>query len=183
MAVNDDQETPSPETPPWGEQATLGLKPLSPNLEPEVYRFVAELRIIFGHTGISLGEFARRHYRDKSALSRYLSGNRIPSRDLLDELIAEITGLRGLPLSIDMESHLHRLHLGALESRDRRAYQIQLLNDLLEKSTTELWQARQRIKELESQLSQNEDELSGERQLTSVTGIESGTGDRLVSRF
>ena len=99
MAANDDQGMPVPDTAPRAQSAVLGLKPISPNLEPQVRLFVAELRSVFGQLEISLGEFARRHYRDKSGLSRFLSGNRIPSRELLDELIAEITRLRGIPLT------------------------------------------------------------------------------------
>src|SRR6266487_2006732 len=179
MTANDDQETPSPEVPPGVERVTLELKPLSRDLEPEVYRFVVELRGIFGYLGISLGEFARRHYRDKSVLSRYLSGNRIPSRELLDELIAEVTSLLDVPLTMEMDSHLHKLHLGALESRDPRAYEIQVLTDHLDKSTKELWQARQRIKELEIQLTQLETALPAGRQLAVITEGESElAGDR-----
>ncbi|MGD0609139.1 MAG: hypothetical protein ABSA53_36870 [Streptosporangiaceae bacterium] len=141
MTASDDREITPPDMPPRAESATLGLKPISLDLEPAVQQFVTELRRVFSKLEISLGEYSRRNYRDKSVLSRYLSGNRIPSRELLDELIDEISRTRSIPLSAEAENRLHKFHLEALASRDRRAYQIQVLTDLLENATTELWQA------------------------------------------
>jgi serine/threonine protein kinase len=169
MAKSDDREMALPDLPTRVEATVAGLKPLPPDLEPDVLRFVTELRRIFGQLEMSLGQYARLHYRDKSGLSRYFSGNRIPSRELLDELIADVTRMRGIPLTVEADSHLRQLHLDALAARDRRAYHIQVLTDQLENATTELWQTKRRIKELEDELSQRESALNdlrvGTRQL------------------
>jgi glycerol-3-phosphate dehydrogenase len=158
-----------PDLPAADRAAGFDLKPASAELEPEVLRFVTELRQIFGQLGTTLGQYARFHHRDKTGLSRYLSGARIPPRAILDELVADITRTQGAPMTAEAENHLRQLHMDALACRDRRAYQVQVITDHLQNATTELRETKRRIKELEEELVQRETALNdltaGTRQL------------------
>lgn len=169
MDRRDDQVVPLPDLPERVEAAVTGLRPMSLNLEPDVARFAEELRRIFGGLEMSLGQYAHIHHRDKSGLSRYLSGSRVPPRAILDELISDFTKICGIPLTAEADSHLRQLHLAALACRDQRAYQVQVITDKLENATTELWQTKRQVKELEEELARRESTLhdltAGTRQL------------------
>lgn len=132
------------------------LKPISPELEPEVLAFVTELRRMFALLEMSLGQYARLHHRDKSGLSRYLNGTRVPPRAIIAEILTDITKTLGTPVTPEVESHLNQLHLDALAARDRRAYQVQVITDRLEDATTELRLTKRQVKDLEGELSARE---------------------------
>ena len=67
------------------------LKPLDPDLRPEVRAWVDELRAVWRVTGLSMGQFAVLHPFDKGTISRYLSGQRVPGeRHFLDTLLTTL---------------------------------------------------------------------------------------------
>ncbi|GGR14686.1 hypothetical protein WEB32_20535 [Streptomyces netropsis] len=75
------------------------------------------LRALFEMLGTSLRSFAARHHMDPSALSRYLSGSRIPPREFLQLLVREVSIHRGLEVAPEAVQHLYELHLATLRSR------------------------------------------------------------------
>ncbi|MCC5581233.1 hypothetical protein IMZ11_37065 [Microtetraspora sp. AC03309] len=132
---------------------------LPDDLEREVREFAGQLREIFGMLHMSLGQYAALNYMDKGALSRYLSGRRIPARPFLDGLLGELTKARGRPVTTEVREHLHDLHLRALESRDKQAFQVQVVTDQLATATTELRETRNQVKSLQEVLAAREQQV------------------------
>ncbi|MFH8776219.1 hypothetical protein [Streptomyces sp. NPDC017958] len=61
---------------------------------PELRQVLAKaLRGAFEVMQITLREYARRHHLSVSVVSRYLSGNRLPSKDFIEKTI-ELAGTR-----------------------------------------------------------------------------------------
>jgi hypothetical protein len=71
------------------------LSPLDTDLPPECRALADALRDIFAMLETSINEFATRCNRDKGALSRYLSGKRVPPREFVEALLSEARRARG----------------------------------------------------------------------------------------
>lgn len=135
------------------------LQPLADDLEPEVRAFVERLREIFGMTQMSLGQFAHLRYRDKGAVSKYLSGKRMPPRDFVDDLLEELAHEHGAPATPELRDLVRELHLRALQVRDAQSYRLQVLTDQLEIATTDLRQSRSYADYLQGQLTDRQEEV------------------------
>lgn len=82
------------------------LRELSKEL-PELHRALANaLRGAFGVMQITLREYAGRHHLSVSVVSRYLSGNRLPSEGFIEQTI-ELAGTR---LTVEDATTLRDLH-------------------------------------------------------------------------
>ena len=137
-----------------------GLKPLDPEagLSPEVLEWAGELRTIWDATGLSLNQFTCEHGAgviDKSTISRYLHGKRVPREPwFLDKLLAIQAG-NGKPVTPAVREHLTELHLRALETAHPHEYRVRLANDQLKIALTSQRQAERYARDLEEQIAEH----------------------------
>lgn len=114
---------------------------------------VRELRTLFEGLGVSQNRYAARVYLDKSVLSRYLSGERIPRWDFVRQLLVESTMKRdGVPPTTEVVKHLRSLHHAALEASGSTAHKLQLLQEQLAEADAQAQRADRRENELERAL-------------------------------
>jgi hypothetical protein len=128
------------------------LKPLDPDLRPEVRVWVDELRAVWQATGLSMGQFAVLHPFDKGTISRYLSGHRVPGeRHFLDTLLATLESYRR-PVTPAVREYLTGLQMSALEAAHPHEYRVRLVKDELEVALTGRLEAERYARALEEQL-------------------------------
>jgi transcriptional regulator with XRE-family HTH domain len=128
------------------------LKPLDPDLRPEVRVWVDELREVWQATGLSMGQFAVLHPFDKGTISRYLSGHRVPGeRHFLDTLLTMLESC-GRPVTPDVREYLTGLQMSALEAAHPHEYRVRLVKDELEVALTGRLEAERYARALEEQL-------------------------------
>jgi hypothetical protein len=146
-----------------GEIASLpasGLKPLDPELRPEVRAWVRELRTVWQAARLSIGQFAVRHPFDKGTVSRYLSGHRVPSdRHFLDMLLSTLES-NGQPVTPAVRDHLTSLQMRALEAAHPHEYRMRLVKDELEIALTSKLEAERYARVLEGQLTERNREIT-----------------------
>jgi hypothetical protein len=128
------------------------LKPLDPDLRPEVRVWVDELRAVWQATGLSMGQFAVLHPFDKGTISRYLSGHRVPGeRHFLDTLLTTLEAY-GRPVTPTVREYLTGLQMCALEAAHPHEYRVRLVKDELEVALTGKLEAERYARALEEQL-------------------------------
>jgi hypothetical protein len=128
------------------------LKPLDPDLRPEVRVWVDELRAVWQATGLSMGQFAVLHPFDKGTISRYLSGHRVPGeRHFLDTLLIVLESYRR-PVTPAVREYLTGLQMRALEAAHPHEYRVRLVKDELEVALTGRLEAERYARVLEEQL-------------------------------
>jgi hypothetical protein len=139
------------------------LKPLDPDLRPEVRMWVDELRAVWQATGLSMGQFAVLHPFDKGTISRYLSGHRVPGeRHFLDTLLSTLERY-GRPVTPAVREHLTGLQMHALEAAHPHEYRVRLVKDELEVALTGRLESERYSRALEEQLAERNREI---RELT-----------------
>jgi hypothetical protein len=130
----------------------VALKPLDPDLRPEVRQWVDELRAVWQTTGLSMGQFAVLHPFDKGTISRYLSGHRVPGeRHFLDTLLTTLE-THGRPVTPAVREYLTGLQMRALEAAHPHEYRVRLVKDRLEIALTGRLEAERYARSLEEQL-------------------------------
>ena len=135
------------------------LKPLDPDLRPEVRVWVDELREIWQATGLSMGQFAVLHPFDKGTVSRYLSGHRVPGeRHFLDTLLTVLESY-GRPVTPEVRECLTGLQMRALEAAHPHEYRVRLIKDELEVALTGKREAERYARALEEQLAERNREI------------------------
>jgi transcriptional regulator with XRE-family HTH domain len=135
------------------------LKPLDPDLRPEVRVWVDELREVWQATGLSMGQFAVLHPFDKGTISRYLSGHRVPGeRHFLDTLLSTLDSY-GRPVTPDVREMLTGLQMRALEAAHPHEYRVRLVKDELEVALTGRLEAERYARALEEQLAERNREI------------------------
>jgi hypothetical protein len=135
------------------------LKPLDPDLRPEVRVWVDELREVWQATGLSMGQFAVLHPFDKGTISRYLSGHRVPGeRHFLDTLLTTLE-THGRPVTPDVREYLTGLQMRALEAAHPHEYRVRLVKDELESALTGRLEAERYARSLEDQLTERSREI------------------------
>jgi hypothetical protein len=128
------------------------LKPLDPDLRPEVRVWVDELRAVWLATGLSMGQFAVLHPFDKGTISRYLGGHRVPGeRHFLDTLLTTLESY-GRPVTPAVREYLSGLQMRALEAAHPHEYRVRLVKDELEVALTGKLEAERYARALEEQL-------------------------------
>jgi transcriptional regulator with XRE-family HTH domain len=146
-----------PEISSW--PAVAGLKPLDPELRPEVRTWVEELREVWQSAGLSMGQFAVRYPFDKGTISRYLSGHRVPGeRHFLDMLLSALEANRQ-PVTPTVRDHLTGLQMRALEAAHPHEYRVRLVKDELEIALTSKLEAERYARALEEQLAERNREI------------------------
>ena len=135
------------------------LKPLDPDLRPEVRVWVDELRAVWQATGLSMGQFAVLHPFDKGTISRYLSGHRVPGeRHFLDTLLTTLESY-GRPVTPAVREYLTGLQMSALEAAHPHEYRVRLVKDELEVALTGKLEAERYARALEEQLAERNREI------------------------
>jgi hypothetical protein len=124
----------------------------STQIKPDV-ALVRELRTLFEALGVSQNRYAARVHLDKSVVSRYLTGDRIPHWDFVHRLLVEATMRNdGMAPTPEVVKHLRTLHLAALEAGGSPWHQIQLLQEQLAEADAQAQRADRRERELEQAL-------------------------------
>jgi hypothetical protein len=143
-------------------RSTPDLNQLDPALKPEVREWVLGLRPIWAAAGLSMNEFVALHpIIDKSTISRWLNGKRVPGNHwFLDRLLGVVAG-NGRPVTPGVREHLTLLQLRALESAHPHAYKVRLLQDQLAIAVTGRREAERYARTLEEQLAEREREIHG----------------------
>jgi transcriptional regulator with XRE-family HTH domain len=158
-----------PEISSW---SAAGLKPLDPELTPEVRTWVGELREVWQATGLSMGQFAVRYPFDKGTISRYLSGQRVPGeRHFLDMLLSALE-INRQPVTPTVRDHLTGLQMRALQAAHPHEYRVRLVKDELEIALTSKLEAERYTRALEGQLAERNreiQELTADRNRLRVT--------------
>jgi transcriptional regulator with XRE-family HTH domain len=135
------------------------LKPLDPDLRPEVRTWVDELRALWQAAGLSMGQFAVLHPFDKGTISRYLSGHRVPGeRHFLDTLLATLESY-GRPVTPAVREYLTGLQMRALEAAHPYEYRVRLVKDELEIALTGRQEAERYARTLEEHLTERNREI------------------------
>lgn len=110
------------------------LSPLDDGTTPERRALATALRELFSMLQISLGELATKSHRDKGAVSRYLSGKRIPQPDFIEYLLTEVAQMPGrLPAAL--AARIREVYLQALEAHDPKAAKTYVLEEDLRRRT------------------------------------------------
>lgn len=126
------------------------LEPLPSNMRPEAKALASELRTLLAGLDISMTRYAARVFRDKSVISRYLSGERIPDWQFVHELLVQSTLKQsGTPPTREVISHLKRLHRATLEAGGTPHHKITLLKEQLSEADAAAQRAMRRELELE----------------------------------
>ncbi|AXI76816.1 ATP-binding SpoIIE family protein phosphatase [Peterkaempfera bronchialis] len=110
----------------------------------EVLALSAFLKQLFALLETSLTRYAVRCHRDKGAVSRYLSGQRVPPQDFVDDLLCHVTEITGQPVTAEVQEQAHRLRLEALRVSNGSAYELELLRQRLRTAEEELHHAKVR---------------------------------------
>ncbi|WP_228648536.1 PP2C family protein-serine/threonine phosphatase [Microtetraspora sp. AC03309] len=130
------------------------LKPLSPELSPQVMVWAAELRAQFTALGMSISLFCRLHPIDKGTVSRYLNGKRVPAdRWFLDKILT-IRASTGTPVTDEVRAHLVELQMAALKVAHPHEYRVRKVSDALEIAVTSWKEAERYAQTLEHQLTE-----------------------------
>jgi hypothetical protein len=135
------------------------LKPLDPDLRPEVRVWVDELRAVWQATELSMGQFAVLHPFDKGTISRYLSGHRVPGeRHFLDTLLSTLESY-GRPVTPSVREYLTGLQMSALEAAHPHEYRVRLVKDELMVELTGRLEAERYARVLAEQLAERNREI------------------------
>ncbi|WP_433478763.1 hypothetical protein ACQPZP_18010 [Spirillospora sp. CA-142024] len=137
---------------PAGPGPLGALKPLDPELSPEVQAWAQEVRTLWSAVGMSVNRFARLNHIDKGTVSRYLNGRRVPGdRWFLDRLLA-IQAEKGKQVSPQVREHLTGLQLEALQAAHPHEYRVRLVRDELDAAVVGQREAERYAAHLEHQL-------------------------------
>ncbi|MGW8554280.1 helix-turn-helix domain-containing protein [Streptomyces tubercidicus] len=116
------------------------------------------LKELFNTLGISQNQYARRIGLDKSAVSRYLSGARLPTQEFIKRLVSEVEEDRGVPLQLEAKEAVHQQWLAALRVCDPAEYALESLRAELARSRRDTERARRNVEALHQLLEQKEAE-------------------------
>ncbi|MCA2178437.1 SpoIIE family protein phosphatase [Nonomuraea glycinis] len=137
------------------------LASLKPDLIPQVMAWAAELRTHFATLNMTISLFARLSHIDKGAVSRYLSGERVPTdRSFLDQILAMRAG-QGTAVTEEVREHLIELYLDALKATRPHEYRIQKVSDELAIAVTRWKEAERYAESLEYELSRRTHTIEG----------------------
>lgn len=154
------------------------LQPLAGDLTPEAGALAAALRELFDGLGITVRRYAARRHRDAGTLSRYLSGNRMPPWEVVNDLLTDLAEHLGRPVTAQTVRRVRELHRAAVErgssprhavdvlsrqlaDADRTSRRSAVHGDALEEA---LLDRSSRIADLETRLSQLEADWGQERE-------------------
>ncbi|MBT2443833.1 hypothetical protein J7E93_27795 [Streptomyces sp. ISL-36] len=126
---------------------------------PEVAALGNVLRSLFNRLGISQNQYAHRVHLDKSAVSRYLGGQRLAPQEFLDRLIAEVEDHLGAPLQLEAKEAIRNQRLEALRVCNPAEFELENLRGELARSRRETDRAHRNIEALHALLEKKESEV------------------------
>lgn len=117
------------------------------------------LRGLFSTLGVSQRQYAHRVHLDPSAVSRYLSGRRVPPRHFVDRLISEVEAERGNPITLEVGEKIETTWLTALKACNPDEYQLENLRTDLARSRRDTERANRTVEALQLLLEQKESQV------------------------
>lgn len=135
------------------------FKHLPESLSPEVRDLALAMRRLLKASGRSLRAFSASHHMSASTASRYLSGERLPEKYLLDALLKSACSALGQEVTSDVQEHLYRLHREALLADRPAKYHEQMASDRLEDAILQREQADLQINDLRAEVSGQKSQL------------------------
>ncbi|WP_159392358.1 hypothetical protein [Streptomyces niveus] len=144
--------------PPGSRRQSACLSPLKEGLPADKRALAENLRALFGALSITVTRYALRRHLDKSSVTRYLSGDRVPPWDFVAGLIGDVREVSA-PLTPQAEAALRETHRAALKA-NRRSSAMQELQDELASADEETRRIRTRERVLEQALHDRERSLS-----------------------
>ncbi|MFI7403491.1 helix-turn-helix domain-containing protein [Streptomyces sp. NPDC049541] len=114
------------------------------------------LRELFNTLGISQRQYARRISLDPSAVSRYLAGQRLPTRQFVERLISEVEEERGDSVTVHAKEAIRTSWLTALRACDPDEFQLESLRGELARAKREAERAHRSVEALHLLLEQKE---------------------------
>jgi hypothetical protein len=140
------------------EDSSGNLAPLPDDLAPELRDLAIFLRKRFDLLRTSVRAYAHRNNWDPGAVSRFLSGDRIPPQDFADTLLAD-AGPQRSPEEVEAErAHVFDLRIKALQVRNARAARSEEITRELANAEREISLLRTTERALASTLSKTEAE-------------------------
>ncbi|MFI1969414.1 hypothetical protein BLA24_14295 [Streptomyces cinnamoneus] len=107
------------------------LLPFGDGLSPETRALAQALRELFAGLGISERRYAARRSYDSSTVSRYLSGQRMPSWEFVLNLLHDVAEERGTVPTAETTEMLRARHTAALKAGKSPTHKVQLLEQQL----------------------------------------------------
>ncbi|MCM2428812.1 hypothetical protein [Streptomyces sp. RKAG337] len=117
------------------------LRPLGDEVPQEAAQLAERLREVFAALNISVRRYTTRTHRNAGAVSRYLNGTRVPPWDFITELFIEVAKDRRVPVNAEVVGHIRKSHRRALQTSNKRLYEVQRLQDQLEDADLRVRQA------------------------------------------
>jgi len=142
-----------------GRVPVRNLAPLPADLDPQVRIFTETIRSLYGTLGISLTRFATQVHSDKSVVSRYMSGDRLPPRDFIDKLLKAVFDKKGRPVTPDLQELVEAQFLAALKARNPTQYRVQDLSNRLRMAIEEKQQCEAEIAALSEAMHSRQEEI------------------------
>jgi hypothetical protein len=102
---------------------------------------------------MSRNRFAKENFLDKSAVSRYLNGKRVPLDGTFLDRLLELLEEDGGPVPPQERNRLVSLHLAALQEAHPLSYRIRIVNDKLQLALASQQLAERHAAELQQALS------------------------------
>ncbi|MFH8975955.1 helix-turn-helix domain-containing protein [Streptomyces sp. NPDC017890] len=131
---------------------------------PEVAALATELTMIFNDLGITRQQYAVRTNYDKSYISRFLNGRRVPPQEFIDRLLLEIEKHRQVPVTSHTRDRLKNLRASALRVYDPELFKLETLRSEVDKSRREIRRLLDHQEALELLLERRQRDAQGLRQ-------------------
>jgi transcriptional regulator with XRE-family HTH domain len=125
---------------------------------PEVAALATELTKLFKGLEIPQQQYAVRVTMDKSTVSRYLNGRRVPTQDFIDRLFVEIERHRGVAITPEARLSIQRMRMTALKLTDPQAFELEDLRDQVDRSHRRVKQLLRQQEALELLLDRKEED-------------------------
>ncbi|KOU92228.1 helix-turn-helix domain-containing protein [Streptomyces sp. XY533] len=126
---------------------------------PEVAALGNTLTDLFNGLGVTQAAYAARIHVDKSAVSRYLAGRRVPPQAFVDQLFTEITRHRGVSVQEHVKEAVRQQRLDALRVTNPDAYELDSLRAELDRSNRETYRTGLLIESLTDALEKKQREV------------------------
>ncbi|MFJ9932019.1 helix-turn-helix domain-containing protein [Streptomyces virginiae] len=128
---------------------------------PEVAALGNTLTDLFNGLGVTQAAYAARIHVDKSAVSRYLAGRRVPPQAFVDQLFTEIARHRGVSVQEHVKEAVRQQRLDALRVTNPDAYELDSLRAELDRSNRETYRTGLLIESLTDALEKKQREADG----------------------
>ncbi|MGI5325054.1 helix-turn-helix domain-containing protein [Actinomadura nitritigenes] len=128
------------------------LGPLPAELQPDVAELAALLRDLLDETGLPLTALAVRIHWDKGTISRYLSGERVPSPEFIEALFREADKSKEREPELLRRDQARDLYLAALQVSNKRSLEVEELRLTLAGVEKELQASLERISKLSGKI-------------------------------